>query len=83
MRVFIFSDIHGDLRALNRIVEQPADLYIAAGDLATFGKGLDRCGEVLRPLDEPAEPKDAFGVAGEQRITQAPTCLSTRLPVRN
>ncbi|HXX71055.1 MAG TPA: metallophosphoesterase family protein, partial [Candidatus Acidoferrum sp.] len=50
MRVFIFSDIHGDLRALNRIVEQPADLYIAAGDLATFGKGLDRCGEVLRPL---------------------------------
>jgi len=50
VRVFIFSDIHGDLRALNRIVEQPADLYIAAGDLATFGKGLDRCGEVLRPL---------------------------------
>ncbi|HXW62897.1 MAG TPA: metallophosphoesterase [Candidatus Acidoferrales bacterium] len=50
MRVLIFSDIHGDLRALSRILEQPADLYIAAGDLATFGKGLDRCGEVLGPL---------------------------------
>lgn len=31
---------------------QPADLYICAGDLATFQKGLDRCGEVLAPLGE-------------------------------
>lgn len=31
---------------------QPADLYICAGDLATFGKGLERCGEVLAPLGE-------------------------------
>lgn len=52
MRILIFSDIHGDLRALDRIVAQPADLYIAAGDLATFGKGLDRCGEILKPLGE-------------------------------
>lgn len=50
MKVLIFSDIHGDLRALERILAQPADVYIAAGDLATFGKGLERCGEVLRPL---------------------------------
>jgi uncharacterized protein len=50
MKVLIFSDIHGDLRALERILSLPADIYIAAGDLATFGKGLDRCGEVLRPL---------------------------------
>ena len=52
MKVLIFSDIHGDLRALARIVEQPADVYIAAGDLATFRKGLDRCGKVLKPLGE-------------------------------
>lgn len=52
MKILIFSDIHGNLRALERIVEQPADLYIAAGDLATFGKGLDKCGEVLAPLRE-------------------------------
>jgi len=50
VKILIFSDIHGDLRALERIVAQPADLYICAGDLATFGKGLDRCGEVLKPL---------------------------------
>lgn len=52
MKILIFSDIHGDVRALQRIIEQPADLYVAAGDLATFGKGLERCGEVLAPLRE-------------------------------
>lgn len=52
MKILIFSDVHGDLRALERLVQQPADLYIAAGDLATFRRGLDRCGEVLAPLGE-------------------------------
>ena len=52
MKVLIFSDIHGDLRALARIVAQPADVYICAGDLATFRKGLDKCGKVLAPLGE-------------------------------
>jgi len=52
MKVLIFSDIHGDLRSLERIVAQPADIYIAAGDLSNFGRALDRCGEVLQPLGE-------------------------------
>jgi Icc-related predicted phosphoesterase len=52
MKVLIFSDIHGDVRALERIAARPADVYIAAGDLSTFQRGLDRCGEVLEPLGE-------------------------------
>ena len=52
MKILLFSDIHGDVRALERIMSQPADLYIAAGDLATFRKGLDRCAETLQPLGE-------------------------------
>ncbi|HSY60060.1 MAG TPA: metallophosphoesterase [Terriglobales bacterium] len=52
MKVLIFSDIHGDIRSLEKLVAQPADVYISAGDLSTFGKGLDRCGEVLKPLGE-------------------------------
>jgi uncharacterized protein len=52
VRVLIFSDIHGDARALERVVSTPADVYIAAGDLSTFGRGLDRLGEILRPLGE-------------------------------
>ncbi|HXO88405.1 MAG TPA: metallophosphoesterase [Candidatus Acidoferrales bacterium] len=52
MKVLIFSDIHGDVRALARIVGQPADVYICAGDLATFGKGLEKCGKALESLGE-------------------------------
>lgn len=52
MKVLIFSDIHGDLRALERTLAQPADVYIAAGDLSMFGQGLERCGEILHPLGE-------------------------------
>lgn len=49
-RVLVFSDTHGDLHSLERIVSQPADIYIAAGDLSNFGRGLDLCGEILQPL---------------------------------
>lgn len=52
MKVLVFSDIHGDTRALEKILSRTADIYIAAGDLSTFGNGLDRCGELLAPLGE-------------------------------
>lgn len=52
MKVLIFSDIHGDVRALAQIVAQPADVYVCAGDLATFGKGLEKCGKALESLGE-------------------------------
>lgn len=48
MKLLVFSDIHGDLGALNRLMDTEADYYVAAGDLVNFGRGLDRCGEVLR-----------------------------------
>ena len=50
MKILLFSDIHGDVPALERIVAQPADLYIDVADLATFSRGLEKCGEVLKPL---------------------------------
>lgn len=52
MRILIFSDIHGDARAVEKLVAQPADVYIAAGDLSTFGRGMERLLEALRPLGE-------------------------------
>lgn len=52
MKILVFSDIHGDMRALERIAAQPADLYIAAGDLSNFGRGLDRCAAPLAGLGE-------------------------------
>ncbi len=47
MRLLIFSDIHGDRAALERLLEIDADHYIAAGDLVSWGRGLDSIGRIL------------------------------------
>jgi uncharacterized protein len=47
MKLLIFSDIHGDHKALERLMDIEADHYIAAGDLATWSRGLEACGEIL------------------------------------
>lgn len=47
MRVLIFSDIHGDRRSLERLIDTEADCYVAAGDLATWARGLDQLGPTL------------------------------------
>ena len=47
MKLLVFSDIHNDWKALDRILAIEADYYIAAGDQVTWGKGLDRAGEIL------------------------------------
>ncbi len=62
VKVLIFSDIHGDLRALARIVAQPADVYICAGDLATFRQ---RTGPLRRSAQ--AAWRAAMGAAGKSR----------------
>lgn len=52
MTALIFSDIHSDLKALQRLAATPADHYFCAGDLVSWARGLDACGEILRPLGE-------------------------------
>lgn len=44
MRLLVFSDLHGDLRALGRLLAIEADYYICAGDLVNWNKGLARVG---------------------------------------
>jgi uncharacterized protein len=48
MRMLVFSDIHENKTALERLMEIEADYYFAAGDLATWGRGLESMGPVLR-----------------------------------
>lgn len=48
MRLLLFSDIHSDLRALERLVEKEADYYFAVGDLVNWGKGLNDVGHILQ-----------------------------------
>ena len=47
MKILLFSDIHGDLARLRRLLETETDYYIAAGDLVSWRKGLDAVGEIL------------------------------------
>ena len=52
MKLLLFSDIHGDLQALERLMATEADYYFAAGDLVSWGRGLDRCGPLLAARGE-------------------------------
>jgi len=47
LRLLIFSDIHNDWKALERLLQVDADYYIAAGDQVTWARGFDKCGELL------------------------------------
>jgi Icc-related predicted phosphoesterase len=47
VKLLLFSDIHNDWRTLERLLAIEADYYVAAGDLVTWAKGIDRAGEML------------------------------------
>jgi Icc-related predicted phosphoesterase len=48
VKLLVFSDIHGDARALERLMSIEADYYFCAGDLVNFSRGLDAMGEILK-----------------------------------
>lgn len=52
MKLLLFSDIHNDWKTLERILAVEADYYISAGDQVTWGRGLERCGEILKTRGE-------------------------------
>jgi uncharacterized protein len=47
MKLLIFSDIHSNRQALERLMAMEADYYFAAGDLVNWGRGLEVCGTIL------------------------------------
>ena len=51
-KLLVFSDIHKDWKALDRLLDIEADYYIAAGDQVTWAKGFERCGEILERRGE-------------------------------
>lgn len=48
MRFLIFSDIHADTAALQKLMDTEADYYFAAGDLVNWAKGFEKVGPVLQ-----------------------------------
>jgi len=47
-RALIFSDIHNDSKALEKLMDIEADYYFAAGDLVNWARGLDKMGEIMK-----------------------------------
>jgi Icc-related predicted phosphoesterase len=47
VKLLIFSDIHSNHQALERLMAIEADYYFAAGDLVNWGRGLEACGKIL------------------------------------
>jgi hypothetical protein len=47
VKLLVFSDIHSDARALERLMAIEADYYICAGDLVNWGRHIDAMGEIL------------------------------------
>ena len=69
MRLLLFSDIHNDWNALERLLDIEADLYISAGDQVSWAKGLERCGEILQSRGDrvyvlPGNHESAADIAG-------------------
>jgi Icc-related predicted phosphoesterase len=52
MKLQIFSDIHNDWRALDAAMAVDADYYIAAGDLVSWARGLEKAGPRMEPRKE-------------------------------
>jgi uncharacterized protein len=52
VKLLIFSDIHSDRRALERLMSTDADYYFCAGDLVNWSRGLDAMGEILKQRGE-------------------------------
>lgn len=46
-RILIFSDIHNDTRALEKLMQIDADAYICAGDLVSWARGLEKMAPFL------------------------------------
>jgi Icc-related predicted phosphoesterase len=52
LKLLIFSDIHSNHKALERLMAIEADYYFAAGDLVNWGRGLEQCGTILQARRE-------------------------------
>lgn len=49
MKLLVFSDIHTDKKALERLLAIDADMYVCAGDLVTWARGMDDMAAMLKP----------------------------------
>ena len=55
MKLLLFSDLHRDVAAAERLVEQASavDVLVGAGDFAVVRRGVEDVLRVLRQVDQP------------------------------
>ncbi len=51
-RILAFSDIHNDIHALRTIIQEPAEIYICAGDLTFAERGIETIAKILDPIKD-------------------------------
>ena len=49
MKLLVFSDIHNDRKALDKLMAIDADMYVCAGDLVSWRRELIGMAELLKP----------------------------------
>lgn len=51
MRILVFSDVHGNLPALEKLLEdEKADIYISLGDVVNYGPWSNECVELVNSI---------------------------------
>lgn len=78
MKLLIFSDIHSDARALDRLMAIDADYYFCAGDLVNFSRGIDTMGEILKKRGE-----RVYVIPGNHETARQVTDLCGRFGLRD
>ena len=78
MKILIFSDIHSDLGALRKLIAIDADYYASAGDLVSWERGLDDCGEILK-----ARSGKVWVIPGNHESTGASADFCVKYGLRN
>lgn len=73
MKLLIFSDIHSDARALERLMSTEADYYFCAGDLVNWSRNMDAMGEILKKRSD-----RVYVIPGNHETDSQVTDLCTR-----
>jgi len=78
MKILVFSDIHSDLRALQKLMEIDAGHYFAAGDMVSWARGLDAVGPILQ-----RRAPNVWVIPGNHESERNITDLCDRYGLRN
>jgi uncharacterized protein len=73
VKLLVFSDIHSDARALQKLMATEADYYFCAGDLVNWARGLDAMGEILKKRGD-----RVYVIPGNHESAQQITDLCSR-----